>query len=725
MRQHVRAVAYLTVLFALTFTSLLSQSATAQKSAHLVAYRENPRVSYLGQQKTPSGVSNGPKIVFGSARNNGNHDVFVMDADGSNQTQLTTSLAYDDQPKWSPDGTKIVFMSGRDGNFEIYSMNANGTGQTRLTTNAVSDGFPSWSPDGTRIAFVSGNLNDPGTFEIFVMNANGTNRTQLTSDSLVDAVPSWSPDRAKVIFMSGPSIFDPNNFEIFTVNSNGTNRTRLTTNSVADGQASYSPNGTKILFASGNIMNTSGVEIFVMDADGTNRTQLTTNAVTDGFPAWSPDGSQIVFASGNIADETTVELFVMNANGTNQTRLTNNSVVDWFPNYQTAGVPATIQLNATTFSVSEGAGKFTIGVTRTDNTNTVSSVSYASSDTAGASACSVVNGSASSKCDYLKILGTLTFAVGETSKTLSIPISDDGFAEGPENFNIALSNPVGAILGAQSTAVLTITDNETVNGTNPILSTDFFVRQHYIDFLNREPDTGGFNFWVNEITSCGANEQCVEVKRINVSAAFFLSIEFQETGYLVYRIYKSAFGNLTGAPVPVAFNDFLRDTQQLQQGFQVNVGDWQAQLEANKQLYTLAFVQRTDFIAAFPNSMTATQFVTQLNTRAGNVLSPAEQTNLINLLGATPADLSKRSQVLRAVAEDNDLKVTEVNRAFVLMQYFGYLRRNPNEAPETGLNFDGYNFWLAKLIEFNGNFIQAEMVKAFLSADEYRHRFGP
>src|SRR6185295_19212633 len=101
---------------------------------------------------------------------------------------------------------------------------------------------------------------------------------------------------------------------------------------------------------------------------------------------------------------------------------------------------------------------------------------------------------------------------------------------------------------------LTITENDGSNGTNPIDTPGFFVRQHYIDFLNREPDTSGFNFWVGEINSCGANAQCIEIKRINVSAAFFVSIEFQETGYLVYRVYKSAFSNLSnppGAPVPI------------------------------------------------------------------------------------------------------------------------------------------------------------------------------
>ncbi len=134
----------------------------------------------------------------------------------------------------------------------------------------------------------------------------------------------------------------------------------------------------------------------------------------------------------------------------------------------------------------------------------------------------------------------------------------------------------------------------------------FFVRQHYLDFLNREPDAAGLAFWTNQITECGSDAACVEIRRINVSAAFFLSIEFQETGYLVYRIYKSAFGNLTspaGAPVPVRFLDFLRDQQQIGKGIVQGVGNWQAQLEANKQAYMLAFVQRAEFLAAYPNSL--------------------------------------------------------------------------------------------------------------------------
>jgi hypothetical protein len=388
--------------------------------------------------------------------------------------------------------------------------------------------------------------------------------------------------------------------------------------------------------------------------------------------------------------------------------------------------PPSVQLSAAAYSVTEGTNTLNVVVTRTGDISGVSTVAYATSDTAGANNCNVVNGIASSRCDYLTTLGTLHFGAAENSKTIAIPIIDDAYTEGDETFTITLSNVTGATLSSPSTATLTIHDNGPENGSaNPIDQAGFFVREHYVDFLNREPDADGLAFWTNQITQCGTDAACIELKRINVSAAFFLSIEFQETGYLVYRSYKAGFGNLAGAPVPVNFTDFLRDTQQIGQGVLVGIGDWQAQLEANKQAFALAFVQRTDFLAAFPSSLTADQFVTQLNTNAGGVLSASEKANLVAVLGATPANVTKRASVLRSVAEDQDLKNAEKNKAFVLMQYFGYLRRNPNDPPEIGLNFDGYNFWLQKLNDFNGNFVNAEMVKAFINSTEYRRRFAP
>jgi len=374
-------------------------------------------------------------------------------------------------------------------------------------------------------------------------------------------------------------------------------------------------------------------------------------------------------------------------------------------------------------SVNEAGLAISVLVLRKGDLTVAASVDYKTEDAGTLNPCNSKTGQASSRCDYVTTLGTLQFAPGEFVKEIRILVNDDGYLEGPEVFNLSLSNALGATLLAPSTQQITILDFDFGSESNPSDIASFFVRQHYLDFLNREGDNSGRTFWINEITSCNSDPACVEVKRINVSAAFFLSVEFQETGYLVYRTYKTAFGNLTGKPVPIRFLEFLRDTQQIGRGVQVGVGDWQAQLETNKQSYALAFVQSQEFLSRYPTDLTADQFVSRLDVNAGGVLSDVEKANLVAILGVTPADSAKRASVLRSVAEDADLRTAEFNKAFVLMQYFGYLRRNPDEAPDT--DFAGYNFWLNKLNQFNGNFVQAELVKAFITSAEYRQRFGP
>jgi len=272
---------------------------------------------------------------------------------------------------------------------------------------------------------------------------------------------------------------------------------------------------------------------------------------------------------------------------------------------------------------------------------------------------------------------------------------------------------------------------------NPIDTASKMVIQHYRDFLSREPDPDGQAFWANQISSCGGDAQCIDVARINVSASFFLSIEFQQTGYLVERIYKSAYGDVNQTSmlpsthqlaVPVIrFDEFLRDTQRIGQGVIVLAPGWEQLLESNKQAYALEFVQTTRFVMAFQTTMPPDQFVDKLNQNAGNVLSATERTTAINLFGgaATSSNTTARAQAVRQVAEDTDLYNAEFNRAFVLVEYFGYLRRNPNDAPEATRDYTGYDFWLTKLNQSNGDYINAEMVKAFLSASEYRQRFGP
>jgi hypothetical protein len=268
----------------------------------------------------------------------------------------------------------------------------------------------------------------------------------------------------------------------------------------------------------------------------------------------------------------------------------------------------------------------------------------------------------------------------------------------------------------------------TASASNPNASdaTQFYVAQHYLDFLARDPDAPGLQFWTNDIESCGASAPCREVHRVNVSAAFYLSIEFKETGGLVYRAYKASFGDLPGKPVPVTFQQLMTDAQRVGRNVVVNQGDWQGQLETNKRAFFQGWVQRPDFLAAYPAGMSAAQFVDTLNANTGGSLTQGERDTLVTQLTAnnTPAG---RASVVRAVAENAAFQAREFNRAFVLMQYFGYLRRNPDDVGFDGKadpNFEGFNFWLGKLNQFNGNFVAAEMVRAFSTSIEYRQRFG-
>jgi CSLREA domain-containing protein len=396
-----------------------------------------------------------------------------------------------------------------------------------------------------------------------------------------------------------------------------------------------------------------------------------------------------------------------------------------------------IQFTANAYNTTENSRFVTITVQRLGSTSGAVTASYATPDDSEATTvtpCSTnTSGFASPRCDFTTALGTIRFADGDSApKTFDILISQDSYLEPPELLTVTLSNLTGsAVFGANTTATVRIDDDDSsAPVSNPIDDPQNFVRQHYHDFLNREPDASGLAFWTNEITSCGSNQQCIDFKRVQVSAAFYLSIEFQDTGYLVERLYKSSYGDASGTstlngahslPVPVVrFSEFLGDTQEIGQGVVVGAAGWPQALENNKAAFADRFVQRARFVAAFPSSMTPAQFVDKLNLNAGGPLSQAERDQLV-------ADLTSsaktRAQVLRAVAEDQDLKNAEFNRAFVLMQYFGYLRRNANVAPDS--DYSGYDFWLTKLNQFNGNFQNADMVKAFITSGEYRGRSGP
>jgi uncharacterized protein (TIGR03118 family) len=545
-------------------------------------------------------------------------------------------------------------------------------------------------------------------------------------------------------------------------------------------------------------------------------------------------------------------------------------------NPTTATATSLIKFATDNFAVDEAGGHVDFTVVRTGDTSGTATVNYNTFDESQA-------GHASQKSDYEIALGTLTFNPGETSKTFRILIVNDSFAEGDESIDLFLSNPTGAGvgLGSPNTAEVTILDNDaTTSSSNPVDDASFFVRQHYLDFLNREPDASGFPFWVSNISTCNPSDtNCIATRRVNVSAAFFLSIEFQQTGLLAYMTHRAAFGpNASGSPAPVLYGNFERDTQALQRGFVFGQPGADAVLEANKVAYFNEFVTRPEFVSKYPSTLTNDQYVDKLLASAN--LTPAEvrlfvvnltndqevpptvptlttdaarpasfgtarfqfnaaQTAMtftatisnIDVTGSQTADTNDdliaahihaspsvgpgvngpvvwgffgspfndnnpndqiffptpggvggtfsgkwdppegngttlaaqltnlttghayinfhtkqftggeirglfpaadafrnslvaglnggtltRAQVLRQVAEATELQTREFNAAFVTMQYFGYLRRDPDTS--------GFNFWLGKLNAFNGNFVKAEMVKAFITSSEYRQRFG-
>jgi hypothetical protein len=216
-----------------------------------------------------------------------NADIYIIAADGTGAYRITSQLASDVDPAWSPDGSRIAFTSERDGNREIYVMNANGTNPVRLTNMLGSDYRPAWSPDGTRIAFVSTRDGSPG---IYLMNPDGTNPIHLTSNTGYAADPAWSPDGKKIAFSSGLA----GSGGLWVMNADGSGISQLTTNTWGDSQPAWSPDGTRIAFSRASPGNS---DIFIWNADGSGIKQLTHGIDKAADPSWSPDGRKIALGS--------------------------------------------------------------------------------------------------------------------------------------------------------------------------------------------------------------------------------------------------------------------------------------------------------------------------------------------------------------------------------------------------------------------------------------------
>jgi hypothetical protein len=882
------------------------------------------------------------KIAFASDRA-GNMDIYVMNPDGSGLVRVTDDPAEDTHPTWSPDGRQIAFVSTRDGNKEIYVVGADGGVATRLTNNAAEDFSPSWSfsPTNNRILFVS---HRDGNDEVYSMNADGTNQTNLTNNPADDNDPAWLLTAAGTL-ITFASNRGGDKFDIYRQNVNGSDLQQLTDTGgpprFNDTHPAWPPG--RFFFQSDRDGND---EIYGMAANGMGQVNLTNNPAFDTDPTASSDGSRFFWVSNRDAADN-LEIYAANANGGSVVRLTNSPASDIDPAVQplpSAATLGTFQLGAAAYTVSEGAPTLEITVTRTGGSG------------AASVEISTVAGTASERNDFTLISRRLYFSAGETTKTVRLSVIDDFRIEGDETLTVTLSDPFNASLGAPSSAVVTITDNdssvaaagatlfgiteagnlvrfssatpgtidatvpvtglqanETIlgmdvrpatrqlyalgstgrlyiinqvtgaarlastltaaagddnpftalsgtafgvdfnpvpdrlriisdadqnlrvdvsngaaitdgtlayaandanagqnpnavgaayinnmagattttlyvidsardilatqnppnNGTlntvgplgvdttavvgfdvtgtgaalavltvggasqlytinlttgaatlvgavaggsnlravtaanprpNPIDNTEFFVRQHYLDFLGREPDTAGFNSWVSVLENCpdqfnnSPTSPSVACDRVTVSSAFVRSREFELRGSFVVRAYFAAYGR-----VPT-FREFQRDLMALG-------GDTDAEAFANRARFPDDFTQRPEFASIY-DSLSNAAYVDRLIANTGATIPAAVRDQFV-------ADLNNavktRSQVFREIIDRQEFISAVFNRTFVLMQYFGYLRRDPDPA--------GFQAWLNYLNANPTDF--RTMVFGFVNSVEYRSRFGP
>jgi subtilisin-like proprotein convertase family protein/pimeloyl-ACP methyl ester carboxylesterase len=486
---------------------------------------------------------------------------------------------------------------------------------------------------------------------------------------------------------------------------------------------------------------------------------------------------------------------------------------------QAGGTTPTVQFAFASFNANEAAGFARVTVTRTGDASGTAVLNYKTQDDFAFRPCEAAGSSANQRCDYAVANGQLTFNPGESSKTFDVLINDDFYVESAETVNILISNVTGAALGPQSTATVTIQDNDiavptaqlyvaylsgsqetpannslatgagtlllnagetsaqvslsfanlgsaqtaaliqgfapatqtasplfglstgtvtnqtinlsatqvqqlkagnlyfnvsTVNFgsgeirgqilANPIDNAQFFVRSHYYDFLARRPDSGGLNYWTGQIAEvCGSDATCTNTRRNGVSAAYFIEQEFQESGAYVYRLYKAAFGQQVA--YRPSYSQFMPDRARVVGGTSLNQG---------KLDFAQLFVGRSDFTSRYGAGLSASQFVAAILTTVqqgtGVTFSPARQDAFI-------ADVTNggRGLMMKNLAEDSAFKAAVFNRAFVLTQYFGYLRRDPDQG--------GYDFWVNVLNSQPNNF--TGMVCAFITSTEYQQRFSP
>ncbi|MFN2455980.1 MAG: DUF4214 domain-containing protein [Pyrinomonadaceae bacterium] len=494
-----------------------------------------------------------------------------------------------------------------------------------------------------RIAFAS---DRDGNFEVYAMNPDGSGQTNLTNNAAEDFNPAWSVDGTRLAFVSNR---DGNN-EIYVMNADGSNPLRLTNNSAEDLSPAWSPDGTRIAFVSARNGND---EIYVMRADGSGQTNLTNNQGDDFGVAWAPDGSHLAFASNRDGN---FQIYSMNADGSGQVNLSRNSGDDLAPSWTLSRI--TFQSNRDGNDELYAMNPDGTGQARLTNDPAFDLSPSRTSDNS-------LIVFASNRDGSLKLFSVNTTGSSPVQLTTgSADVTDFQPAVRPQ-----ISSPL----------------------TNPIDDVQAFVRQQYLDFLNREPDAGGLAYWTNLITQC-RDAACVNARRVDVSAAFFIEQEFQQTGYFVYRVFKASFGR------QLTFTEYINARNSVIGGS--NLASAQANYAAQQVNPAYA-------------SLSNVAYVDQLYANAG--VTGADRTERDALINGLNNNSETRATVLQKVANNQKYISQDFNPAFVLAEYFSYLRRDPEPA--------GYAFWLDVLNNrVPGNY--RAMVCAFINSAEYQFRFS-
>jgi len=644
--------------------------------------------------------------------------------DTSAQVQFTITVnAVNDAPVNTVPAAQVVnengtltFSAGNGNAVSVSDVDANGNPeQVKLTaTNGV---ITLSTTAGLVFSVGNGAANQTMTFTGTLANINAAlqGMTFLPTSGFNGAASLQIVTNDQGNTGSGGALTDTDTVSI-TVNPGGTVQFNAATYTVAEN------NGPAVITITrtGGAAGTASVKIDTSNGTATAGSDYTTVSQTVNFANGEVSKTVNIPITDDLLNEPdeTVNLTLSNAGGSATLGSQATAVLTITDNDPVGGY---IKFSAPDYNVNEG-GVATITVQRVGTLTQAVTVDYATtdnSDPAVPQPCAPTPGNpqASSRCDFTSTFGRLSWAAGDgADKTFKVMTTQDSYVEGPETLTLTLSNLTGgAGFSGPSTELLTINDDAVEPPANLVDDSNAFVEQLYRDFLNRPSDPAGKAYWVNNIDHCNdpaqrppaqTVAQCIEVSRIVTAGAFFLSIEFQTTGGTAYLTNKVSFGS-----IPV-FNRFERDAQEIGQGYEFGAPGAEAILEANKVAYYNDYMTRTEFVNTY-GGVSDQQYVNTLISNTGVAYTQQERDALINGLAN---QTETRATVLRKISEKPEFRTAEFNSMFVLMEYYGFLRRNPDQA--------GFNFWLNKLNSFNGDYFAAEMVKAFIESMEYRQRFG-